>query len=120
MVNSILGEKLLPVGIVPVTAAVTRIEYGSLNAEVHYLNGLSEKVPVEDLYKYISEQENHENQKEVAEVSLHTESDFLKDGLILVDTPGVGSVHERNSKSAYDFARESDGVIFYAVGRQPG
>ncbi len=112
MVNSILGEKLLPVGIVPVTAAVTRIEYGSLNAEVHYLNGLSEKVPVEDLYKYISEQENHENQKEVAEVSLHTESDFLKDGLILVDTPGVGSVHERNSKSAYDFARESDGVIF--------
>jgi predicted GTPase len=112
MVNSILGEKLLPVGIVPVTAAVTRIEYGSLNAEVHYFNGLSEKVPIEDLYKYISEQENHENRKGVTEVSLHIESDFLKDGLILVDTPGVGSVHEKNSKSAYDFVRESDGVIF--------
>ncbi len=112
MINSILGEELLPVGIVPVTAAVTRIEYGSPDARVHYLNGLSEEVPVEQLYKYISEQENHDNEKKVAEVSLHTGSEFLKDGLILVDTPGVGSVHEKNSRSAYDFARESDGVIF--------
>ena len=45
-------------------------------------------------------------------VGLLTGADFLRDGLTLVDTPGVGSVHEQNSKSAMDFARESDGVIF--------
>ena len=28
MVNSILGKKLLPTGIIPITAAVTRIRYG--------------------------------------------------------------------------------------------
>ena len=112
MVNSILGRKLLPVGIVPITAAVTRILYGPDSSVVYFKNGLSEDVPVEDLHGYISEQENPDNARGVAEVELHTESDFLKDGLILVDTPGVGSVHENNSKSAYEFARESDGVIF--------
>lgn len=116
MVNSILGKKLLPTGIIPITAAVTRIRYGKgergEKAKVYYKNGLYEDVPVADLHKYISEQENHENELGVAEVEILTESDFLKEGLVLVDTPGVGSVHEKNSKSAYDFARESDGVIF--------
>ena len=112
MVNSILGRKLLPVGIVPITAAVTRILYGPDRSVVYFKNGLAEEVPVEELHGYISEQENPDNARGVAEVELHTEADFLKDGLILVDTPGVGSVHENNSKSAYEFARESDGVIF--------
>ena len=112
MVNSILGSKLLPVGIVPITSAVTRIKYGPASSVVYFQNGLSEEVPVGELHGFISEQENPDNERGVAEVELHTESDFLKDGLILVDTPGVGSVHENNSKSAYEFARESDGVIF--------
>ena len=29
LINSILGSKLLPVGIVPITAAITRIEYAA-------------------------------------------------------------------------------------------
>ena len=116
MVNRILGSDILPVGIVPITAAVTRIRYREDaeedTARVWFLNGLGEDVPVEELHSYISEQENHDNQRGVAEVELYTKADFLKDGLVLVDTPGVGSIHEKNSKSAYDFARESDGVIF--------
>ncbi|MDO4833681.1 MAG: dynamin family protein [Bacillota bacterium] len=116
MINSILGRKLLPTGIVPITSAVTRIEYAEGEtgdtAKVYFLNGLCEEVPAESLHEYISEQENHDNERGVAEVELLTEAAFLKDGLILVDTPGVGSIHENNSKSAYDFARESDGAIF--------
>ena len=135
LINSILGSMLLPVGIVPITAAITRIEYApdaapstadaaqtaagttdgaqtAATATVFFTNGLSEQVPVSDLHEYISEQENHDNERGVAEVELLTDADFLKGGLTLVDTPGVGSVHEQNSKSAMDFARESDGVIF--------
>lgn len=112
LVNSMLGKRLLPVGIVPVTAAVTRIEYGEELSRVYFTNGLSEDIDVSQLHEYISEQENKNNEKNVAEVLLKTESEFLKDGVVLVDTPGVGSVHENNTKSAYDFAQESDGVIF--------
>lgn len=122
LINTILGEKLLPVGIVPITAAITRIEYAEHKgsgcdtagpmATVYFNNGLSQQVPAADLHIYISEQENHDNERGVAEVELLTDADFLRNGLTLVDTPGVGSVHEQNSKSATDFARESDGVIF--------
>ena len=116
LINTILGAPLLPVGIVPITAAITRIEYADAAdgtmATVYFRNGLSEEVPAADLHMYISEQENHDNERNVAEVELLTDADFLKDGLTLVDTPGVGSVHEQNSKSAMDFAWESDGVIF--------
>ncbi len=112
MVNSMLGKKLLPVGIVPITAVVTRIEYGEESSKVFFNNGLSEDVPVEELHSYISEQDNPDNAKGVAEVQLHTKSELLEGGMVLVDTPGVGSAHENNSRSAYDFARKSDGVIF--------
>ena len=120
LINTILGRPILPVGIVPITAAITRIEYADKNgaetnadtATVYYTNGLREEVPAEDLHAYISEQENHDNARGVAEVELLTDAAFLRDGLTLVDTPGVGSVHENNSKSAVDFARESDGVVF--------
>ena len=112
MVNSMLGKKLLPVGIVPITAAVTRIEYGEDSSKVFFNNGLSEDVPVSDLHSYISEQDNPDNAKGVAEVQLRTKAEFLEGGMVLVDTPGVGSAHENNSRSAYDFARKSDGVIF--------
>ncbi|MBE6045431.1 MAG: hypothetical protein E7221_01885 [Clostridiales bacterium] len=130
LINTILGRPVLPVGIVPITAAITRIEYaepaegvpeGAADgtardtgdiATVYFRNGLCEQVPAADLHMYISEQENHDNERDVAEVELLTEAEFLKDGLTLVDTPGVGSVHENNSKSAVDFAKESDGVVF--------
>ena len=112
MVNSMLGKKLLPVGIVPITAAVTRIEYGEDSSKVFFNNGLSEDVPVSELHSYISEQDNPDNAKGVAEVQLRTKAEFLEGGMVLVDTPGVGSAQENNSRSAYDFARKSDGVIF--------
>ena len=111
LINTILGRPLLPVGIVPITAAITRIEYaeqaqqteGAIEgtahsagdiATVYFRNGLCEEVPAADLHMYISEQENHDNERDVAEVELLTDAEFLKDGLTLVDTPGVGSVHE--------------------------
>lgn len=116
MINCILGKKFLPTGIVPITSAVTRIQYAEgergERARVFFQNGLNEEVPVESLHEYISEQENHGNERGVADVELKVNAEFLKEGLNLVDTPGVGSVHENNSKSAYDFARESDAVIF--------
>ena len=87
MINSILGNKLLPVGIVPITSAVTSIRYAEDardTARVLFLNGLIEEVPAEELHSYISEQENSNNEKGVAEVELETPAEVRKDGLVLV------------------------------------
>lgn len=110
--NVILGDKIMPVGIVPITSAVTRVRYGEKKAEVHFLNGSIKEVGFDELSKYISEQENQNNELMVKEVVLNTKSDFLKNGITYVDTPGVGSFHKNNTEVAYDHMKESDAVIF--------
>ena len=110
--NSILGDRILPVGIVPITSAVTKVAYGDKKAEVCFENGRVEEVAFEDLHIYISEQENKNNELEIKEVILHSPSEFLSEGLTFVDTPGVGSFHKNNTEVAYDHMKESDAVIF--------
>ncbi len=110
--NAILGDEILPVGIVPITSAVTRVVYGEKAAEVHFQNGVVEHIAFEQLSEFISEQENADNRLGVDSVILHTPSAFLKDGLTFVDTPGVGSFHKNNTETAYHYMKESDVVIF--------
>ncbi len=110
--NRILGEDVLPVGIVPITSAVTRVRYGTPRAVVRFRNGVEQEVEPADLHTYISEQENRNNELGVEEVEIRTESEFLKNGFTFVDTPGVGSFHKNNTVVAYDHMKESDAVIF--------
>ncbi len=112
LVNSILGDRILPIGIVPVTAVVTTIEYGEKAATVRFDNGIIREIPFQDMSAYIDEQSNNDNRLCVRQVAVYSPSDFLKDGLTLVDTPGVGSVHQKNTDEAYAFVKESDAVIF--------
>ena len=110
--NCILGKNYMPVGIVPITSAVTKVVYGRQSAEVCFENGEVRPVEIDDLSTYISEQENAQNKLGVKEVVIHSESDFLKNGITYVDTPGVGSFHKNNTEVAYDYMKESDAVIF--------
>ena len=112
MVNAILEEKILPVGIVPVTAVVTTIEYGEKAATVRFDNGIVKEIGFDEMSAYINEQENSDNHLGVSEVELYCPSPFLQKGLTFVDTPGVGSVHQKNSDAAYSYVKESDALIF--------
>ena len=112
LVNGILGEKVMPVGIVPVTAVVTTVKYGERGARVYFENGAVIDTSFEGISQYINEQENHDNHLGVSKVELFVPADFLKTGITLVDTPGVGSVHQKNTEAATAFVKESDAVIF--------
>ncbi len=112
LVNSILGDKILPIGIVPVTAVVTTIEYGEKAATVRFDNGIIREIAFEDMAEYINEQSNTDNHLGVRQVAVYSPSEFLEGGITLVDTPGVGSVHQKNTDEAYSFVKESDAVIF--------
>lgn len=112
LVNRILDDNILPVGIVPVTAVVTTVDYGVKSAAVHFSNGVIKDVSFDEISAYVNEQENRDNHLNVTKVAVKCESEFLKNGITFVDTPGVGSIHEKNSKEAYAFVKESDAVIF--------
>ena len=112
LTNGILEDQILPVGIVPVTAVVTTIQYGPKSAAVHFANGVVKETAFEDIHTYVNEQENQDNHLNVTKVAIKCPSPFLAGGLTFVDTPGVGSMHEKNSEEAYAFVKESDAVIF--------
>lgn len=110
--NCILGKSFMPVGIVPITSAVTKVVYGDEDAKVYFENGEIKPVAIKQLSEYISEQKNSNNELGVKEVVIQTKSDFLSKGICYVDTPGVGSFHKNNTDVAYDYMKESDAVIF--------
>lgn len=112
LVNAMLEENILPVGIVPVTSVVTKIEYGEEKIKVFFDRGNVEEIEAGQLAKYVNEQENPDNKQGVLSIGLNSKAEFLKEGLVLVDTPGVGSVHKHNTDAAYAFVKESDGIIF--------
>ena len=112
LVNALLGEDILPTGIVPITSAATKIRYGQPSCSVRFFNGVVKQVDDAELSRYINEQENPGNLLGVDCVDMTAPSDFLKDGLTFVDTPGIGSYHKNNTDAAYAFIKESDAVIF--------
>ena len=104
LLNAILGEDLLPVGAIPVTAIVTRVVAGpELSTRVTRIDGAVESVSPETIEDYISESRNPNNRLQVAIVDVVSPAlaDLL--GLRLVDTPGLGSVFAHNTRSTRDW-----------------
>ncbi|MDF9409446.1 dynamin family protein [Pelotomaculum isophthalicicum JI] len=112
-INALLGGNLLPTAVVPLTAIPTIIQHGEqLGASVIYLDGTRKAIPVSQIADYVTERGNPKNIKKLREVQIIHPSEFLKQGVILVDTPGVGSVYEHNTDAAYAYLPHSDAAIF--------
>jgi len=113
LINALLGEPLLPTAVVPLTSVVTIIEYGEqLKIEVIFQNGQRREIRREELADYITERGNPRNQKGVWEVVIAYPSDYLRDGVRIIDTPGVGSVYSHNTEVAYNYLPHVDAAIF--------
>jgi hypothetical protein len=64
------------------------------------------------LKEHISEVENPRNQIGVESVELEVRSEFLDQGIVLVDTPGVGSTFLHNTQAAEAVLTECDVAVF--------
>ena len=119
-INALLGTDLLPTAVVPLTSIVTVIEYGrDIEVKVLFNNGTEKIVPPEELPEYVTEKGNPRNEKDVAEVIIKYPSEYLKDGVRLIDTPGVGSVYQHNTDVAYEYLPRSDATVFLISVDQP-
>ena len=113
LLNSLLGEELLPVGVLPLTSILTVLAWGEKPAMVvHFLSGESRELPLADLPLYVTERENPGNARGVRQVEVHHPSPYLRGGLLLVDTPGVGSTLEHNTALTCSFLSRVDAAIF--------
>ncbi len=119
MLNALVGDPVLPAGVVPVTSVVTVLRYGTAKGgRVRLSDGKWRDTDVSDLSNYVSEAENPENLKgvEVAEVFLP--HPLLASGLCLVDTPGLGSVFGANTATTPSFVPHIDAALV-VIGADP-
>jgi GTP-binding protein EngB required for normal cell division len=113
LINALLGEAVLPTAIIPLTSVVTILSYGErLTIEVRFLGGQRRQISQAELVDYITEKGNPGNRKGVQEVEITYPSEYLRDGVRIIDTPGVGSVYSHNTEVAYNYLPQVDAAVF--------
>jgi small GTP-binding protein len=121
LMNAILATDRLPTGIVPLTSVITTVAYGSKEQVILRYHGriLEQEVPIADLPLYITQQGNPGNVRglKVAEVQLPAE--FLRRGFYFVDTPGLGSAIEENTRTTETFLPEADALLLVTSFESP-
>ena len=113
LINALIGEDILPAAVLPLTSIVTLIKYGTEKIiKITFEDDNILIIPDTELYGFITEAGNPSNAKRVKIVEIFFPSDFLKDGIVLIDTPGIGSMFLHNTKSTESFIPKIDAALF--------
>ncbi len=113
LMNAIIGRPCLPVGIVPLTSVITTVSYGSKDHVVLRFDGsmLTQEIPVAALPQYVTQQGNPGNMKRIKVAEVQIRADMLRRGFHFVDTPGLGSAIEANTRTTESFLPEADAFL---------
>ncbi len=112
-INALLSDTIVPSSILPLTSIVTIIQYSdSKRAVVKFLDNHDETIEVSEIEKYVTEKHNPENKLQVKEVHVYHPSEYLKKGVRIIDTPGIGSIFKHNTDVAYNFLPYCDAAVF--------
>lgn len=107
LLNFIAGRAVLPVDVLPATAVVTTLSHGPVEqARLRYLDGRSQEIPLRRLAEFVTEQGNPGNARQLAMVDVELPSLVAYQGIRFVDTPGLGSVHRHNTRTAREWLPE--------------
>jgi ribosome biogenesis GTPase A len=120
LLNALLRADVLPTGVVPVTAIATFLQYAEKpRLRVSYLTGKTEQFDVsgeealrERLRGLVTEEANPKNTLGVDRVDVFLPSELLGRGVVLIDTPGVGSTFRHNTAAADAILHECDATLF--------
>lgn len=102
--NHLTGRSVLPIGVLPLTAVITRLRYGPVErAEVRFFDDEKKEIPVEEIGRYVGENQNPYNEKHVGSVLVEMPALKRLSPLQFVDTPGLGSAFAHNSQAALEW-----------------
>ncbi|MGA9643240.1 MAG: dynamin family protein [Terriglobales bacterium] len=119
LLNALIGEPILPSGVIPVTAVPTIVRFGERRqARVRLRSGEWTDIGFGDIEEYVSEARNPENRKGVAALEVFVPSPLLREGMCFVDTPGLGSVFAGNTAATHAFLPHIDAAIV-VIGADP-
>jgi ribosome biogenesis GTPase A len=130
VLNALLGQSVLPIGVVPVTAIPTFLESRNggtaLKIRVTYTSGKAEEFEPqspealrEKLTAFVTEEANPRNVLNVARVDVFLPVELLERGVVLIDTPGVGSTHRHQTAAADAVLPECDAALLVVSADPP-
>ena len=120
LLNALLGVPLLPSAITPLTAIPTFLREGQrLELITEYADGKQDQriaASSEELstllFERVTEDGNPRNQARIAKVDVCLDSPLLRSGIVLIDTPGIGSTRLHNTEAARAALPECDMALF--------
>ena len=121
LLNALLNEKesLFPVDVNVCTNVVTVVRYGESEVIEAYIedpkaeNGCRvEWIGRDQIADFVSEKGNPDNYKQVRMLSARVPNGLLKEGVVFVDTPGVGSLNIEHAETTYSFLPNADVLLF--------
>jgi len=121
LLNALLGEDVLPASVIPVTAVPTFIRAGDdRRARISFSDGSASIEHVaadarelnEFIAQYVTEPANPRNRLHVSQVEVFHPAPILREGVVLIDTPGIGSTHRHNTEATLNFIPQCDAALF--------
>jgi GTP-binding protein EngB required for normal cell division len=120
LLNALLGMDALPTGVIPVTAVPTFLQGApTFRLRVTFTDGRFEEADVDNclilrerLSAFVTEGGKPRNILGVSRVEVFLPAELLSRGVVLIDTPGVGSTHYHNTAAANDVLAECDAALF--------
>ena len=125
--NSKKTEGLLPTAVTPTTAVITTLVYDQDQSIAITLDdGAVSKISPDQLNGFLTEpalrrkkfwwssnaEENEHLAAHIRHVRIGCISPLLKEGVELIDTPGIGSVNESHARITKEFTVEADAALF--------
>ena len=132
LLNALMHKKMLPSFTEETTAAVTFLRHSSENPNpntagvVYYNNGTQASIPNHELKtieQFVSTRGDKEDgtiAKTVESVHLFFDSELLKNGVMLVDSPGLNGVAENHREITERQIGKSHACLFVFNGDHPG
>ena len=127
LLNALMRAELLPSFTGETTATVNFLRHISRASEnvkgvVHYGDGTTENLPELDkptIEQYVTTRGDDVAHR-IRQMDLYLDSDYLKDGVTLVDSPGLNGTREDLSTITEQQILKSHASIFVFDGSQPG
>ena len=108
LVNSLLGEKILPMKIAPCTSTITEVHYGEVPKLTIETPEQSIEKPFEDLFQYCSIQGHQslpESERPIEKVIIEYPSRLSHQALTFIDSPGLNEDWNRTRTSLREIAQ---------------
>lgn len=111
-VNALLGKQALPTGVTPTTATIHHIRYSEEpSATIVRTSGARDNLAFGEA-KSFAVGGNHGSEDGVDFLEIGYPAPLLKEGILLVDTPGVNDLSLQRSDITYSYIPRADAVLF--------